>query len=98
MESACSCYVDLEPICPYTHLTPRARKEHTCDECGGMIKKGEQYHIHKGRCDGDWMQVKNCEQCETIRDDYGCGCIGGLDEAVYECLGIHINALPEEDE
>lgn len=98
MESACSCSLDLEPIYPYTHLTPTARKEHTCDECGGTIKKGEKYHIHKGLCDGSWMQVKNCEQCETIRDDYGCGSIGGLDEAVYECLGVRINHLPEDDE
>jgi len=95
MESSCSCYIgDYLPIECHTHETPKARKNYHCDECGGEIKKGEQYHIHKGMCDGSWFRLKNCNACESIRHDYGCGSIGELNEAVRECLGIGINEDP----
>jgi hypothetical protein len=95
MEKGCYCDLGLEPIYPSMHLTPKARKDHKCDECGGEIPKGTVYHVHKGLCDGRWLHVKNCQACEAIRDDYGCGCIGELDEVVSECLGVHINRLPD---
>jgi len=94
MESSCSCDIDLEPIVCGEHSIPRARKDHVCSECGAAIKKGELYHVHKGLCDGSWFTVKNCEQCEQIRKDYGCGCIGDLNTVVTECLGIGINEEP----
>lgn len=92
----CFCDDDLEPISLYRHTERRAKKEHTCDECDSPIKKGEQYHVHEGMCDGRWLYVKNCQACETIRHDYGCGAIGGMNEYVKECIGIGINEDPGE--
>jgi len=94
METSCSCYIDFEPITCGEHHTPKARKDHKCYECGAEIKKGERYHVHTGLCDGHWFRVKNCNQCEQIREDYGCGCIGELNMVVKECLGIGINEEP----
>jgi len=99
MESGCSCSIgDFEPITCHDITNPKAIKEHKCDECGGLIKKGEKYYVHKGLCDGDWFRIKNCDACESIRHDYGCGAIGGLDDIVFECLGVHINEVPEDDQ
>lgn len=91
MEDACVCDIDLDPITCHTHTSHKARKEHKCGECGATIKKGEQYHVHNGLCDGSWFRIKNCKECEQIRADYGCRCIGDLDTVVHECLGVHIN-------
>ena len=89
--SGCSCSADFDPIEMYSHIERCARADRTCDECGAVIRKGSLYHVHQGRCDGYWIYVRNCAACEQIRGDYGCGAIGGLDEVVYEALGVHIN-------
>lgn len=91
MECSCSCYLDgaIAWNC-YKRVIRTARKEHKCYECGDTIKKGEQYYVHTGLADGDWMRVKNCSICERIRDDYGCGIIGDLDAVLIECIGIGV--------
>jgi hypothetical protein len=96
MEASCPCDLDLEPITVHRTKIRKARKGHKCDECGADIKRGDHYHVHTGRCDGSWFTVKNCKECEQIREDYGCRCIGDLDTMVHECLGVHINRLPED--
>lgn len=50
----------------YTRETPKARKDHTCCECRGVIKKGETYHRHSGIWD-EPQTFKVCNGCEAIR-------------------------------
>lgn len=96
MEAGCYCDLGYDPITVHSHTNPTARKDHKCGECGADILKGEKYHVHTGRCDDHWFRLKNCEQCEQIRDDYGCGIFGDLDMVIKECLGIGINQDPED--
>lgn len=69
----------------------KARKAHVCGECGAEIAAGEDYYVHTGLLDGSWLTLKNCLACEQIRDDYGCGCVGDLDNVILESLGVWIN-------
>lgn len=47
---------------------PRARKDHKCCECGGLIKKGEVYENVWGVWDFDQSTFKTCLECSLIRD------------------------------
>jgi hypothetical protein len=52
----------METIC---FTTPKARKEHSCDWCGGKIKIGEKYT--RAFCKEDDVYVwKNHIRCEQI--------------------------------
>lgn len=70
---------------------PRARKEHKCCECRGVIRKGEKYHVIAGLWD-EWGCYKTCSECETLRDlvcasvDHrdDCPAFGELYEHVFE--------------
>lgn len=51
-------------------LTKRkARKDHRCCECGGMIKAGETYNSHSGVWDGEPARYKVCPECDELRDE-----------------------------
>lgn len=44
-----------------------ARKEHKCDICKGVIKKGEKYHEKAGlNYDGEFFHSKECESCQPV--------------------------------
>lgn len=47
----------------------KARKQHTCDFCGGTIKKGETYDWSKNINDGDLYEWKSHKQCSTISSE-----------------------------
>lgn len=61
----------------------RARKDHTCDECGRTIPKGEIYTRISALAPGDgWSNAKFCRHCQKIAnwliencDGYLMGCI-----------------------
>lgn len=69
----------------YTHKTPKARKEHECCECGGLIKVGERYQSIVGFWE-EFGSYKICQDCHEIRS-----CIrpedpipyGGLKDEVF---------------
>ena len=46
---------------------PKARKEHKCYECQGVIAVGEVYHYHSGIWDGEAARFKVCVDCEALR-------------------------------
>lgn len=52
----------------YTFKQRRARKEHICVECKGVIKKDEQYTYHSGVWEGIGQDFKVCYDCQEIRD------------------------------
>ncbi len=52
----------------YTFKQRRARKEHICVECKGVIKKDEQYTYHSGVWEGIGQDFKVCCDCQELRD------------------------------
>ncbi|AYN58912.1 hypothetical protein PP634_gp86 [Arthrobacter phage Richie] len=54
----------------------RARKQHTCEECGRIIEPGETYHRTAGSWEGDFFTNVACAHCNAFRkhidkaDDY----------------------------
>lgn len=56
-----------QPSC-YTHAKPRAKKEHKCCECHGMIAPGETYHRISGVWDGSASTFKRCQVCQEIAE------------------------------
>lgn len=52
----------------YTTTTPKARRRHTCCECGTWIHPGESYELTKGNWDGKWSTYKTCSVCVLTRD------------------------------
>ena len=60
--------MDCEMATCFTHITPTARFEHRCCECGGIIHRGEKYHRISGIWDNYPSRHKVCVDCEEIRD------------------------------
>lgn len=48
--------------------TFKARKEHTCCECGGTISPGEEYVRNEGLWVGEWGTYKQCLACNRLQD------------------------------
>lgn len=47
----------------------KARKQHKCCECLGVIGKSEHYHYHHGVWDGQGSSFKVCADCEALRKE-----------------------------
>lgn len=54
----------------FIHDTRRARKEHRCDDCHRVIRKGETYIRGVGLGDGTAWTWKECAHCRAILDLY----------------------------
>ena len=54
----------------HTTTTPKARKAHTCPECGTTIQPGERYARMAGSYDGDFVSAIQCEPCRAFGDRY----------------------------
>jgi hypothetical protein len=46
----------------------KARKNHICCECFGLIHRGEVYHSHHGVWDGRGETFKVCVDCDALRN------------------------------
>ncbi len=75
----------------------KARIEHKCCECHGIIKRGETYNYHHGVWDGEGASFKVCVDCETLRVDCDHGReyeertpYGGLSETV---MAVEVQTL-----
>lgn len=59
----------------HTDKHPKARKDHRCAECGGLIRKGVVYHKQTGIYDSHpytWSVHKDCAQLFfKMNDDSG---------------------------
>jgi hypothetical protein len=47
----------------------KARKDHKCCECRGVIRKGEHYFYHHGVLDGRGCDFKVCEDCGHLKEE-----------------------------
>lgn len=63
-----SCYCDYKDgPSVYDAKTRKAKKEHKCSECRGVIKPGEVYEHAWGVWDGDAQTFKACPDCLELR-------------------------------
>lgn len=46
----------------------KARKKHTCSECGQIIIKGTEYELIKGCWNGVFHTNKTCPDCLSMRE------------------------------
>lgn len=76
--SNCIYVGDYDPPEVYSQVLRRARREHTCCECGETITPGDLYEVAKGKWDGDWNEYKTCARCVNVRTDYFRGWFFGL--------------------
>lgn len=61
------CFCDYDPPAFYDRSTPRARKQHICEECGVTIQPGETYERVVGKWDGHLSTFATCERCHDLR-------------------------------
>jgi hypothetical protein len=52
------------------HEERKARKQHKCIECRGVIPVGEAYHYYSGAWEGKGFSVKRCNDCDSIYHRY----------------------------
>lgn len=60
------CECDAPSVHHETFL--RARKEHTCCECGVTVRKGDVHQFIQGVWDGQWSRYRSCIECAQVRD------------------------------
>ena len=70
----------------YCHDVRKARKDHVCIECHGIISKGEFYHYHHGVFDGSGVHHKECNECCTLRGLIDKDIVYGEDLTCFEQL------------
>jgi hypothetical protein len=71
MECSCDVGVDFDEGPEfYTEKIIKARKQHKCNECRGMINKGEKYERVTGKWDGNVSTYKTCLDCLSIRKQF----------------------------
>ena len=87
-----ACYCDFERPDVYTVVTPVARVEHECNECGRKISRGERYERARMLYEGRWDCCDTCHRClrlrEWVKAHVPCFCWlhGRLLEDAYETI------------
>lgn len=66
----------------------KARKAHTCSECGRDIQPGETYTLEVGKSD-DIEVYKTCSHCLVVRDWLSAECDGWVYTMTEEDLAEH---------
>lgn len=67
MTDSYSCHCDYDAPSFYCAETRRARKRHTCYECGSWIHPKETYEHVRGRWDWDMGSYDTCCRCVEMR-------------------------------
>ncbi len=102
MNTSCDCsfYIgDLDMPEFSSTSVRRARKLHSCCECGEAIAPGTRYEYVAGKWDGEMDTHATCLPCAAIREHYcPCGWIyGALREHLEECLGFDYTTCEDVD-
>jgi hypothetical protein len=65
------CEIDDGERCSvWSERQRRARKDHKCDTCDGMIGGGEIYILHFSVFDGRVSSGRICVECELAREEF----------------------------
>ena len=99
----CSCDYGDAPIF-YCATKPHARKEHVCEECGVIIRPGEQYERVSAKWDGYTFvnTICTCERCYDLRvwtkNNVPCLCVmhGNMDEEIRLAVESATERAPDE--
>lgn len=84
---SCPCDVDWDTPDIYDRNLRKARKEHRCIECNGIIRVNERYEHVKSLFDGHWYTYHTCMPCANIARSLGCRQHYGLGEQFFEMFG-----------
>lgn len=87
-----------EPADFHREKLVRARKGHTCGECGETIEPGDLYERVTGLWEGEWLRNKTCARCVNVRTDYFDAWVyGALVEDFYAEHGFdYRDGIPED--
>ena len=79
----------------YSMATPKARKQHKCCECGGVIAVGEKYNRHSGVWENTPASYKVCVDCDNLRADMNEG--AEYDERTgFGCIRFEVGDFDED--
>ena len=87
----CDCNDNIPKVFEVTH--PKARKQHTCCECGSIIDQDEQHECARGLWDEGWDTFRTCIACAQIREAAMAASFESFSdmcfpfEHLYECVG-----------
>ncbi len=97
MSEYCEEYVDVA-----VETTLKARKDHVCDACKRVVRKGEMYVRDSTLFDGAWTVVKRCGACEATYQHLRTKCSDSFDMCPRPDLGCGLRyesewgPLPDE--
>ena len=66
---------------------PKARKNHICNFCAGLIPRGDKYHYQVIVNDGDiytWKSHLHCDEIANVMDMYDFAYDDGLDAYSFQ--------------
>lgn len=71
----CSCDADVDTSdgdsCDFVKVSlVKARKQHKCSECRGIIEPGTEYENVRGLWDGDFQAYKTYSDCMSLRKEF----------------------------
>lgn len=75
----------------YRAKVVKARKPHTCVECGAPISPADRYERSAGKCDGSVWSAATCLTCSRIRESlFRCGfTVGSMWADIHETFCVH---------
>lgn len=86
---------DAEPCQVSRSSIVRARKPHTCEECGRQIAVGDRYLYAFMVCDGDAFGCAACAHCQVAQSWLIENCRGFCWGSVREDIEEHIREYPD---
>lgn len=94
----CSCEIDVGIDDDGSEFTStkmlKAKKDHKCYECRGVIKKGDRYEKTSGVWDGTFDTFKVCLDCLSLRKEFFRG--GYYYGRIWEDFETHVDAVGAE--
>lgn len=96
MECSCEIDVDIDDAGPDFSSTKmlKAKIDHECIECRGVIKKGDQYEKTSGKWDGNFDSFRTCVDCLSRRKEFFRG--GYYYGRIWENFETHVDAVDGE--
>jgi hypothetical protein len=85
---------DCERSVAGSSVNHKARKPHTCCECGRTISAGERYVKHSNLFEHHWDTFKTCAHCSVAQQWLAKNCGGYVFEQVAEEIEEHAVEYP----